>query len=139
MRRRHSFWIGSWIVPWIAIGLSACTTLRPPVPEGLETAKACAEWRWIGISRSGTYCPAVPGWTVRPLFAKAAFVQKQAEDKEKALKKISDPDPDPEVIQVIKELDRFCLYEIEDPKKGLEQVPFPPAVSADLVQFDQDC
>ncbi|HEV2853668.1 MAG TPA: S8/S53 family peptidase [Thermoanaerobaculia bacterium] len=31
------------------------------------------------------------------------------------------------------------MYEIASPLKGLKHVPFPPAVSKDLVRFDQDC
>jgi len=41
--------------------------------------------------------------------------------------------------QVIQELERFCVYEIKSRHKGLGKVPFPPAVSTDLVRFDQDC
>jgi hypothetical protein len=39
-------------------------------------------------------------------------------------------------LDVIRELSRFCVYETADKWKGHL---FPPAVSADLVRFDQDC
>jgi hypothetical protein len=129
--RRFLFWTTSWI----AIGLSACTTLRPPPsPLTPDTAKACAEWRWIGISQAGSRCPEIPGWTVRPLFPQVAPVQRQAEICTEL--QISEKVPGPELIQ---ELNRFCTYEITNPEKQLKDLPFPPAVSTDLVRFDQDC
>jgi len=42
-------------------------------------------------------------------------------------------------VEAIQELNRFCVYEIADPNKKLADLPFPPAVSAELVRFDQDC
>lgn len=135
MRRRHLFWIASSL----AIGLSACTTLRSPLkapsPPRLDTVKACADWRWIGISRPGAQCPNVPGWTVRPLFTQVAPVQQQS-GGDYGRKQSSEKVPGFEVIQ---DLNRFCIYEITDPGKSLEDPPFPPAASADLVRFDQDC
>jgi hypothetical protein len=114
-----------WIAPWMLIGLSACTAYRPALRSAgrPETAKACADWRWIGItSKPGVQCPQVPGWTVTPLFGQVA------------------PPPDacdkPVVVDAIRELSRFCVYETADKWKAR---PFPPAVSADLVRFDQDC
>lgn len=127
MSRRSFLWIASWI----ALGLNACTTLRPPVPAGPDTAKACADWRWIGISRAGARCPEVPGWTVRPLFPQLAPVPEACYGKPEV--------PRPGVNQVIQDLNRFCVYEIASPVKSLKHVPFPPAVSKDLVRFDQDC
>ena len=125
MRRRHLLWMASWIV----LGLNACTAFHPPVPTHPDTAKACANWRWIGISRAGARCPEVPGWTVRPLFPQLAPVACSSEQEL----------PRPGVNEVIQELSRFCTYEIASPLKSLKQVPIPPAVSKDLVRFDQDC
>jgi len=127
--RRHLL----WIVSWMALGLSACTAFRPPAPR-LETEKACADWRWIGISRAGARCPEVPGWTVRPLFAQVAPVQQEVGCFGE--RPFPEKVPDPAVIQ---ELSRFCTYEITSPFKSLKLLTFPPAVSNDLVRFDQDC
>ena len=127
MRRRHLL----WIVSSLAIGLNACTTFRPQQqPLRLDTAKACADWRWIGISRPGARCPDAPGWTVRPLFAQLAPAQQQSWCDEE-YREVPGP-------QVIRELNRFCVYEIADPHKKLREVPFPAAAS-DLVRLDQDC
>lgn len=120
MIRRYLF----WVVLCLSLGLSSCATFRPAVPR-LEPEKACAEWRWIGISRDGTRCPEVPGWTVRPMFPQVPPV--------------SCSDPKAEVNEVVRELNRFCTYEITSPIKGLSHLPFPPAVSNDLERFDQDC
>lgn len=123
---------------WLALGLglSACAANpQPQFPNGrLDTSKACAEWRWIGVSRPGAQCPDVSGWTVRPLFAQLAPSQQEwlCDGEEQASEKVPGP-------EVIRELNRFCVYEIADRKKSLKQLPFPPAVSADLVRFDQDC
>jgi hypothetical protein len=123
MRRSHFLWIVSWLV----LGLNACTAFHPPGPVRPDTAKACADWRWIGISRAGVRCPEVRGWTVRPLFPQLAPVS------------CSGTIPRPEVNEVIQELSRFCTYEITSPFKSLKHFPFPPAVSNDLVRFDKDC
>lgn len=125
MRGRHLVWVASWL----AISLSACTTLQPPrQPPRLETEKACTDWRWIGIGRPGARCPEVRGWTVRPLFPQLAASWSCEEAKSQKV-------PGPELIQ---QLNRFCVYELKDPKKGLKDLPFPPA-SADLVKLDKDC
>jgi subtilase family protein len=113
-----------WIVSFLAIGLSACTTLKA---KNLDTAKACAEWRWIGISQPAARCPDIPGWTAQPLFPQLAPAQEICEQG-------TVPD-----AKLISELNRFCVYEIANPKKRLKHVPFPPAVSAGLVRFDRDC
>jgi hypothetical protein len=124
MRNRHFLWIACCL----AVGLSACATLQP---QQLDTARACADWRWIGISRSEARCPEIPGWTVRPMFPQLAPARPpvcagQAPEKTPKL-------------EVIRELNRFCVYEVKHPKKWLKVPRFPPAASADLVRFDQDC
>jgi hypothetical protein len=122
MKRRNLL----WIAPWMVIGLSACTAYRPALQSAGRpaTAKACADWRWIGItSKPGVQCPQIPGWTVTPLFGQLS-PPRDACDK-------------PVVVDAIRELNRFCVYETAD--KGWKARPFPPAVSADLVRFDQDC
>ncbi|HEX6901830.1 MAG TPA: S8/S53 family peptidase [Thermoanaerobaculia bacterium] len=130
MNRRHLFWMASWM----ALGLSACTTIRPPGPAAPDTGRACAEWRWIGISRAGTRCPDVPGWTVRPLFPQIA----PAQQREICVGDVKKPE-EVASLETIQELNRFCVYELANPKKGLKKVPFPPAVNDDLVRFDRDC
>lgn len=124
MRRTLLFAFASWI----AIGTSACTTLRP-LPPRLQTAKACADWRWIGISRPGARCPEVPGWTVEPLFPQLASDWTCETGGDEKL-------PGPELIR---ELNRFCVYETTKSGKGRKDLPFPPSASGDLVRFDQDC
>jgi hypothetical protein len=76
MRRRAR----SWIAACLAIAMSACATFRPPPPPRPDTAKACANWRWIGITRSGAQCPDIPGWTARPLFPQVSPTQRKPED-----------------------------------------------------------
>lgn len=120
----------------LALGLGACALVPRPKLASTppDTSKACADWRWIGIGRPGAQCPEVPGWTVRPLFAQLAPAV--PEPGCRGEQEVAEKVPSPEVIR---ELNRFCVYEIADPKKSLKQVPFPPAASADLVRFDQDC
>jgi len=125
MRRRNLL----WVAPCIVLGLSACMTFRPaPGPMRLDTAKACADWRWIGItSKPEVQCPQVPGWTVTPLFGQVApppNACKSGYENEQG-------------FDVIRELNRFCVYETAGKKSGA--LAFPPAVSADLVRFDRDC
>lgn len=117
MRRRLFFGFAFWL----AIGMSACTTMRP-LPPQLETAKACTDWRWIGISRPEVRCPEVPGWTVQPLFPQLGGGTCEAGQPE-----------------LIRELNRFCVYETTKVEKSWKDLPFPPAASDDLVRFDQDC
>lgn len=134
MRRLHLVWIASWL----AIGLSACTTLRLPHPDTRpnptkpDTAKACAEWRWIGISQPEVRCPEVRGWTVRPLFPQLAPVQQGAGDYCPQQGKAPGPG-------LIRELNRFCIYEIADPEQRLRETPLQLVTSADLVRIDRDC
>ncbi len=113
-----------WTVCCLAIGLSACaTTTRQP--SQLDTAKACADWRWIGISQPEAPCPEVAGWTVRPMFPQ-----------------LSPPSGDScgsSGLDVIRNLNRFCVYEIKGSRKKLKDLELPSAASAGLVRFDQDC
>lgn len=127
MRRRHLFWIAAWL----AITTSACTTLRPSQPS---IAKACAEWLWIGISKPEAQCPEIPGWTVKPLFPQLSSVKTLAGDycaKNDDLEKVPS-------LTLIRELNRFCVYEADHWRELLHHPP-PPPVSAELVRVDQDC
>lgn len=118
-----------WIAPWIACGLGACVTARPP-----EASKDCAEWLQIGIrSPSERSCPEIPGWKPpQPLFAS---LPAQAEAKYEEKQALEDPnvEPDPKVAQ---ELERFCVYEKEN-QRG--QTPVAPTVDSRLVRMDPDC
>jgi hypothetical protein len=126
----------SLIASSLAIGMSGCATLRPP---SLNAAKACADWRWIGISRPEAQCPEIPGWTVRPLFPQLAPAQRQSGDncerEEGGNPKNREHLPDAELIQ---ELNRFCVYESRHSLNIFRKL-HPPAPSADLVRLDQDC
>ncbi len=151
-----------WIASLLAIEMSACSMLRRPphpIPARPDTAKACADWRWIGISRSGAQCPDVPGWTVRPLFPQLAPVQQKPEcPGDQSSRESPFPFAQPVPVQqepkcpgdgprlasvpkpeLIRELNRFCVYELAGGKKSLNKVPFPPSASAELVRFDKDC
>jgi hypothetical protein len=112
------------------LGLSACATLpvpRPPIPSTIDTTKACPDWRWIAIKRQAeAACPKVAGWSVSPLFARKTLGQ-ECSSKEAPGR------------EVLRELNRFCVYEIADPKKSLRDLPFPPDVRPELVRFDRDC
>ncbi|HVG08855.1 MAG TPA: S8/S53 family peptidase [Thermoanaerobaculia bacterium] len=154
-----------WLALCTGLGLSACAIGRPQAPAALlDTSKACASWRWIGISRPGAQCPDVPGWTVRPLFPQLAPVEGEqkcpgykppVDDKDTTTfspssrrapvqPELECPDywppladvPKPEVIR---ELNRFCVYEIAGGKKGLKEIPSPATASPELVRFDRDC
>ncbi|HEX9942743.1 MAG TPA: S8/S53 family peptidase [Thermoanaerobaculia bacterium] len=136
--RRHFL----WITVLILLGLNACATYpvprspanRLPIAAAIDTSKACATWRWIGIkSHPDAKCPKVPGWSVSPLFGRKDPSQQRLLEQCYA-KNIQVPDP-----EVIQELNRFCVYEIADPAKTWRDLPFPPAVSPELVRFDQDC
>lgn len=124
MRRRDLLGVG-----WLLLGLCGCATLQPErLSERLDTARACAEWRWIGItSGPAVQCPEAPGWTVKPLFGQVAPAVSCGEEGK---------GPDPRLIQ---ELNRFCVYERTSRHKGFKHLPFPSAASADLVRVDQDC
>jgi hypothetical protein len=126
MRRRGFFWLACLFVIWT----SACTTLRLPPP--IDTAKACASWRWIGISQPEARCPKIPGWTVEPLFPQLAPIRQASGG-------YCPQEGDEEVpgIGLIAELNRFCVYEA--PQKWLGHRPPPPPPSAGLVRLDQDC
>jgi hypothetical protein len=132
-----------WMTAWPAIAMGACATLQPPRPPHLETAKACADWRWIGISRPGVRCPDIPGWTVRPLFPQVSLAlqgseiscaEKDSESGDFRAAKEAEKVPGPDVIR---ELSRFCVYEVADKRR--ERPQFPPARSAELVRLDRDC
>jgi hypothetical protein len=138
MRRRHLLWIASWIV----LGLSACATSHAPRPDlRSDIAKACADWRWIGIkSTPDAQCPDFPGWTVRPLFSVKEY-QEESKDNPAAAAPATHktPYPDPgSRSKEIRELNRFCVYET-DPDRKLGDLSFPPAAAPGLVRFDQDC
>jgi hypothetical protein len=134
MRKNYVF----WITGWTAIAMSGCATFQPPRPRPprLETAKACADWRWIGISRPGVSCPDISGWTVRPLFAHVSPALQKSEDYCANESERGEPEkvPGPEVIR---ELSRFCVYEAAH--QWPRQPQGPPVRSADLVRLDQDC
>jgi len=126
-----------WLAPCAALALSACASWQPtPAKPPLDTSKACAQWRWIGIrSRSAAECPAVAGWSVKPLFDSSR--QTISDEQPQALER-----PASGLLStaaVIDELERFCVYEIADRSRDLGDLPFPPAASRELVRFDQDC
>lgn len=130
-----------WLALCAGLGLSACATGRPQAPVApLDTSKACASWRWIGISRPEARCPDIPGWSVKPLFPQLAPVRRSSGEycaEEGSERKGSEKTPEPELIR---ELNRFCVYEIDDRKRGSnKKLPFPPAASPDLVRLDRDC
>lgn len=148
-----------WLALCTGFSLSACATGRPPAP--LDTTKACASWRWIGVSRSGAQCPDVPGWTVRPLFPQLAPIPREPKCPDTEFKE-ADTDPaippkpapvpqapecpddrppleDVPSPELIRELNRFCVYEISGLKKLLKKVPPPPTANNELVRLDQDC
>ncbi len=130
MRRKSLVWIASFL----AIGLTACATLKPPRPEPLDLGKACAEWRWIGVSRSGDGCPEIPGWTVRPLFPRSERQVTASCGPEEAAG-LGD------VQERNRELDRFCMYEApkSEKKEWTEPRPPGPPASAKLERIDRDC
>jgi hypothetical protein len=129
----------SWLVLAVATAaLGACASQRLPSPhKGPELGslppdptQACADWRWIAVlSHTATACPAIPGWTVKPLFGRPPVA-----------KCLQDPQPaDPKAAAAaIAELERFCVYEVADALQR-EPLEHPPAVHKDIVRFDRDC
>lgn len=122
-----------WTICCLALGLSACATTnleRRPTPD---TANACAEWRWIGISQPGAQCPEAEGWTVRPMFPQLS----------PALPRSGESCGEPEFesyrrrLDAVRKLNRFCVYETRKPKETLRNLPL--AAGAGLVRMDQDC
>lgn len=136
-----------WILLCLGAGLSGCaTTPRCPSaaspsspPFQIDTTKACASWRWIGIKKNpDTDCPEVPGWEVSSLFEPRER-NEESEYSEYYDRVESDP-PDPvSDSEEFQELKRFCVYEVRGWHKKLGKVQFPPAADPDLVRFDQDC
>lgn len=135
-RRSYTRRSPCWLTLCAALGLSACSIA--PHPElsrrSVKTSEACAQWRWIGISRAGARCPEVAGWTVQPLFPQLApaLSDQDCRGERNETRKVPSP-------EVIRELNRFCVYEIAQRKKKLHHVPFPPTVTNDLARFDRDC
>ena len=129
MRNKKLF----WMAPVLAIAMSSCTTLRP---APMDTAKACADWQWIGISQPGVPCPDVPGWDKQPLFPELASIRPKPEDyfKQEDAERVTAPVPAPGLIG---ELKRFCVYEA--PPQSTGGNPLPPPASADLERIDRDC
>jgi hypothetical protein len=112
-----------------------------PAPDGaVAGAKACADWRWIGIrSGSAQACPAVAGWAVKPLFSPGPASKREREEYAQQRR----PEPEPvgggiSTAAVLDELQRFCVYEPAG-EHSARDLPFPPAASHHLVRFDQDC
>ncbi|MEA2559440.1 MAG: hypothetical protein QOH06_944 [Acidobacteriota bacterium] len=117
-----------WIAPWIALGLGACATVQPPA----AISKACAEWRWIGITRSAEdECPPIPGWKEERLFPSLAAERLEAGAYVARKEFLAAPDP-----EVVQELKRFCVFE---PTWKSGKAPAPPAPTGKLVRIDQDC
>lgn len=119
-----------WLALCACFGLSACATVQP-------AAKACANWRWIGLKSSpAAPCPQVPGWKEEQLFPKLRPFEPEQKgyDQQHYLSENQDPGK-PSTAEVIQELDRFCRYERED--KKVRVFPFP--APAGLVKVDKDC
>ena len=136
MNRKLLLWIASWIV----LSLGGCTT-APRV----ETSKACAEWRWIGIrSAQEALCPDIPGWTAKPLFAPPPPAARERAarteyGKDPAATPTPTPTPSPAPTpsqETLAQLQRFCVYETDE-RPG--RLPFPPTANGKLVRVDQDC
>jgi hypothetical protein len=118
-----------WLASWLTIGMSAPASAQPPV----DVSKACAEWRWIGISKSEGHCPKIPGWEASLLFPSLRPTEPRDElhcSEEERTAGVCVPDR-----KLIGDLRRFCVYEVP---RGVGSLPSPPA-SAGLVRIDQDC
>lgn len=120
-----------WIAAWIVLGLSACMLLpgrRHPTAPVIDTSKACANWRWIGIKKDpAALCPKVTGWSERPLFG-----------RKDPGPRCLDPKGQVRYRKVIEDLNRFCVYEIADPRSDWGKLP-SPSLSKGLVRADRDC
>jgi hypothetical protein len=123
MRRPHLFWLAA-----LALGLGACASAKAPRLDTLDTAAACADWRWIGISQPDAQCPGVTGWTGRPMFPQLAPPPPECSQNPLA--------PRAPAAKVLRELNRFCVYERAN---AHGRKPFPTAGSMGLVRVDQDC
>ncbi len=134
--RKHLLWIAPWLVLW----LSACATTTPMPDLRSDVAKACAEWRWIGIkSNPEAACPDLEGWTESPLFSvKEAVHERRPGYLSADPGKQETPQPDP-VFKERRELNRFCVYKPE-PGRKKGSLPSPSAAAIPgLVRIDQDC
>lgn len=132
--RKHLLWIAPWMVLW----LGACATAPRPDLRS-DAAKACADWRWIGIkSNPDAACPDIRGWTESPLFSVKAVEARRPGYLSADPGKQETPLPDP-VFKERRELNRFCVYEPE-PGRKRGALPFPSAGAVPgLVRIDQDC
>ena len=117
----------------VVIAVCGCATARPSPHSKPDTAAACAEWQWIGITRSGAAaCPVIDGWRAKPLFAdkeNSRGADQSQYEKTAAGQRSS-------TAAMAAELTRFCVYE---PKNGKRGRRFPSSASHELVRFDQDC
>lgn len=111
--------IGSWAAFAGGYGQSppAPRLECPPITRPAEDPCPCPAWRWIGVLdpaavKKGKGCPQLPGWEVRPLFAK----------------------PDPRAKDVPEGLRPFCLY--EHPGAGEDLTLKRPR---ELASIERDC
>jgi hypothetical protein len=125
-----------------SLALGACATSRQAqLTSGeLAASKACAAWRWIGIKGPSADDDECPGagreWRVSQLFdPQAGAEQREPYGKQQ------EPDAQQRIptADVVRELNRFCVYETADPDKKPRRPPFPQAAGAGLVRLDRDC
>ncbi len=136
--RHHllGFRLGALALGASAMTLLGCATVRPSPHSKPDTAAACADWRWIAITRSGgSACPVIPGWRAQPLFDKQPAEQEASRAPERQYAKAAAP-PRSATAAIADELSRFCVYE---PEGGTRSRRFPPSANHELVRFDQDC
>jgi hypothetical protein len=136
LRRRH-LWITCCLGAWLGAGsplpaqpAEVSPTSRPN-PAKPDPTRACANWRWIGISRPGVRCPDIQGWTVRPLFPQLSPARSRSGEDCPQDQRENLPD-----LDLIRELNRFCVYEPES--SAVKPSTFPSA-GRDLVRADRDC
>src|SRR5436190_4100544 len=66
---RSGVWTSALLLLGSALSLFGCASAPSP-HNPPDTATACAEWQWIGITRDGGTCPDIPGWRANLLFEK---------------------------------------------------------------------
>lgn len=128
-----------------ALVAAACGTCRPPLAGPVDCPiptrpvrdeASCADWRWIGVlgeEHAGGPCPALDGWTVRPLFCpRAEPGPRRGGTQRPPMSEACEAGLLPAGLRP------FCLYEHADRGADLEAL-WPESRALGLASITRDC